>query len=120
MRFLAKIDQPTPQVNLKRCAETTNPVINNAVPVVALPRTVRLLSAYVGMWKSIATARTPSTGAQTTGFLIAFHAEVQTRVVGERDLPSTVLLSSIARVMGETVMEPIAMATATLTTASLP
>jgi len=42
--FLPKTAQPTPQFMLKRCADVISPVTNKAVPSVASPRMVKLLS----------------------------------------------------------------------------
>jgi len=58
---------------LCRCNQACH---KQAVPSVAPPRIVRLLSRYVGMWTLRRRARTPSTGAQNTGFLRALPRDV--------------------------------------------
>src|SRR4029077_21270436 len=118
--FLPKTAQPTPQFRLKRCADAIRPVTNRAVPSVAPPRIVRLLSRYVGMWTLATEARPPSTGAQNTGFLRALHRDRRMRAAGDGVLPALVPLSRIASVIGVIVIAPTARPTATLTEASGP
>src|SRR6267142_1846420 len=83
-------------------------------------RIVRLLSRYVGMWTLATEARTPSTGAQNTGFLRALPRDVQMRAAGDSVPPALVPLSRIASVIGVIVIAPTARPTATLTEASGP
>src|ERR1700676_2124340 len=68
----------------------------------------------------MATTSTPRIGAQTIGLLTALHRETRKRVRAERWSWSPVLLSRIARVIGEMVTAPTAMATETLTEDPLP
>src|SRR5580700_9943369 len=76
--------------------------------------------AKTGRFKPAQENTSPRTGAQTMGFLIECHSAGSTISQAKPRRALLPLPSSIIRVIGETVMEPIARETATVTVARGP
>src|SRR6202167_4631342 len=96
-------------------AETTNPVSTRAEPPAAVPITSRDLAAKEGRLHPARENASPSRGAQTIGLLKEGRNEAAMCPSADALPPACRLASSIARVIGNTVMEPIASETATVT-----
>src|SRR5580658_8346159 len=82
--------------------------------------TARDRLAKAGRFKPAQENTSPRTGAQTMGFLIECHSAANTTFEAEPLRALFPLASSIIKVIGETVMEPIARETATVTVARGP
>src|SRR5580658_4761900 len=76
--------------------------------------------AKTGRFKPVQEKTSPRTGAQTMGFLIECHNAGRAAFQAEPLPVPRPLASNIIRVIGETVMEPIARETATVTVARAP
>src|SRR6202167_1514463 len=96
-------------------AETTNPVSTRAEPPAAVPITSRDLAAKEGKLHPAREKASPSRGNQTIVVLKEWMNERAMCPNAEPPPPSCRLASSIARVIGDTVIEPIASETATVT-----
>src|SRR3984957_16933081 len=110
-------------------AETNRPLTTSAEPSAADPMTARDRCMKEGRVKSAQENASPSSGAQTIGLLqewisdrvICRSAEFFPEIpVPEIPAEPLRLRSRIARVIGETVMEPIARDVATVTVARGP
>src|SRR5580698_5105668 len=114
--FFRTIAMSVPHATSNFWAETTNPVSTRADPPAADPITSRDLATKEGKLHPARENASPSRGAQTIGLLKEWMNERAMCPSAEpRPPPSCRLASSIARVIGDTVIEPIASETATVT-----
>src|ERR1700678_421006 len=105
---------------LNICAETTRPVNTRAAPSAADPSTASDRVAKLGRIKPVQENTSPSTGAQTMGFLIDRHKGGSRLFQPKPPRVPPLAASSIISVIGETVIAPIARETATVTVARGP